>query len=87
MRTSQMKKVVNYIYEFGSITPYDAFRDLGITKLATVCSDLRLKQGINVFSVIEKSKNRFGEPCHYKRYFLDQKEYQNYMKEVYDELR
>ena len=91
---NQIDKVVNYIQIYGSITPYDAFRDLGITKLATVCSNLRLKCGINVLSVLEKSHNRFGEKCHYKRYFLDQKRFFNYLKEyediieeVYDELR
>lgn len=91
---NQIDKVVNYIQRYGSITPYDAFRDLGITKLATVCSNLRLKCGINVLSTLEKSINRFGEACHYKRYFLDQHKFRQYIEsnkeiieEVYDELR
>lgn len=79
MRTNQMQKVINYISYCGSITPHDAFIHLGITKLATVCSDLRLKCGIEVWSIVEKSTNMFGEPCHYKRYFLDYEEYKDYI--------
>lgn len=31
---SQKKMVLDYIREFGSITPPDAFKDLGVTRLA-----------------------------------------------------
>lgn len=33
---SQKKMVLDYITEFGSITPIDAFRDLGVTRLSAV---------------------------------------------------
>lgn len=33
---SQKKMVLDYITEFGSITPIDAFRDLGITRLSAI---------------------------------------------------
>lgn len=85
---TQIERVVDYINKFGSITPLDAFRDLGITKLATVLSDARLKCGMTVFSSMEKSYNRFGEKTNYKRYFLDEKEYNAYLKlekEPFDE--
>lgn len=38
---SQKRMVLDYIREFGSITPVDAFRDLGITRLAAVVFALR----------------------------------------------
>lgn len=66
---TQCEKIVNYIKEFGSITPLDAFRDLGITKLATRISEMR-KNGMTFNQEYEKGKNRFGETVHYMRYFL-----------------
>ena len=69
---TQEIRVINYINEFGSITPLDAFRDLGITKLATIVSRLK-RQGFHFYQHLDYSKNRFGEMCHYMRYWLDEK--------------
>ena len=41
---NQKEMVEKYINEFGSIAPLEAIRDLGITKLATVVSDMK-KEG------------------------------------------
>lgn len=68
----QCERVVNYIKEFGSISPLEAFRDLGITKLATRVSELK-KEGINFKQEYIKTQNRFGEPVHYMRYWLEEK--------------
>lgn len=38
---TQKDMVLDYIRDFGSITPMDAFRDLGITRLAAVVCRLR----------------------------------------------
>lgn len=38
---SQKKMVLDYIEEFGSITPIDAFRDLGVTRLAAKVFELK----------------------------------------------
>lgn len=67
---NQEQRVLNYIKCFNSITPLDAFRDLGITKLATVVSNLK-KKGIIFYQSLDYSKNRYGETCHYMRYWLD----------------
>ena len=77
---TQLERVINYIETYGSITPLDAFRDLGITKLATVLSMARLQCGMTVYSAMEKNRNRFGEPTCYKRYFLDKYEYEEYLE-------
>ena len=69
---TQWEKVIDYIGRFGSITPLDAFRDLGITRLAAVIWQLR-KDGIVVYGEMEKSKNRFGEPVKYMRYSLERR--------------
>lgn len=67
---TQGERVIEYIRRFGSITPLEAFYDLGITKLATRVSELK-KDGYVFKQEYEKSQNRFGEPVHYMRYFLD----------------
>ena len=64
---NQGERVIEYIKRFGSITPMEAFSDLGITKLATRISELR-KEGMEFNKEFIKSKNRFGEKVHYMRY-------------------
>ena len=64
---SQKEMVLDYIREFGSITPIDAFRDLGITRLSAVVFNLR-EEGHNIEKVIETGRNRFGNQMRYARY-------------------
>ena len=71
---SQKKMVLDYITEFGSITPIDAFRDLGITRLSAVVFNLR-EEGHDIEKVIETSKNRFGNRTRYARYSFGKGEY------------
>lgn len=71
---TQCERIVDYIKRFGSISPLEAFRDLGVTKLATRISEMKRYEGIQFKQVYEKSKNRFGEDVHYMRYFLPQTE-------------
>lgn len=66
---SQRERIMDFMKKNGSITPMDAFAELGITKLATRISEMRA-DGIEINGVMEKSKNRFGEPTHYTRYSL-----------------
>lgn len=65
--TSQKQMVLDYIREFGSITPMDAFRDLGITRLAAVVCRLR-REGHDIHKEREHALNRFGQPTRYARY-------------------
>ena len=64
---SQKKMVLDYITEFGSITPLDAFRDLGITRLSAIVFRLR-EEGHDIDKAIETGKNRFGNRTRYARY-------------------
>lgn len=63
----QQRQILNYIQEYGSITPYQAFTDLGITKLATRIGELQ-KQGYAFNKTWETKKNRFGKTVRYMRY-------------------
>ena len=70
---TQKEAIIQYISDFGSITPMEAFGDLGITKLATRISEMR-KDGM-VFKIeTVKRKNRYGKPTRFARYsFLEDK--------------
>ena len=65
---NQHERIIKYINDFGSISPMEAFSDLGITKLATRISEMRA-DGLEFGQRMEYSKNRYGEKTHYMRYF------------------
>ena len=67
--SNQQSMVLEYIKEFGSITPMEAFSDLGITKLATRVSEMR-REGIEIDGVMVSSFNRYGKKCRYMKYTL-----------------
>ena len=66
---NQCDRIIRYINEFGSITPMEAFSDLGVTKLATRISEMSQK-GVEFDRQFVKSKNRYGQPVYYMRYSL-----------------
>ena len=66
---TQGERIIKYLEEFGSISPLEAFKDLGITKLATRISELK-REGVQFEQEYESNKNRFGETVHYMRYRL-----------------
>lgn len=69
--TRQQERILIYMEESGSITPFEAFAELGVTKLATRVSELR-REGIPIVKSSETRKNRFGETVRYARYSLPQ---------------
>ena len=64
---TQRDAIIEYITEFGSITPMQAFSDLGITKLATRISEMR-KDGWTFKIETVKKKNRYGKPVYFCKY-------------------
>ena len=66
---TQREQILQYIKDFGSITPMQAFADLGITKLATRISEMR-KDGMEFRIETMRGKNRYGKPTHYAKYSL-----------------
>lgn len=63
----QHERIIDYIDRFGSISPYEAFADLGITKLATRISEMR-RAGVEILGKLEQSTNRYGETVRFMRY-------------------
>jgi len=74
-KPTQNQRILDYIAVFGSITQIDALRDLGVMRLASRVSDLR-SLGYPISSRMETVKNRYGEKCSIKRYYM-KKENQN----------
>lgn len=66
---SQAQRIMDYINAYGSISPLEAFRDLGITKLATRISEMT-REGMAFEKKYCETKNRFGETVRYMRYSL-----------------
>lgn len=69
MKIAQKDRVINYIRQFGSISSWEAYADLGITQLGARIDQLK-KEGYEFRTEWESNKNRFGEKTEYKRYFL-----------------
>ena len=65
--TDQQADILCYIWKYDSITPMDAFSDLGITKLATRISEMKAL-GIQFDQEFEGRENRFGKKVRYMRY-------------------
>lgn len=64
---TQRDAIIEYITEFGSITPMQAFADLGITKLATRISEMR-KDGMKFNIEMISTKNRYGKAVNFAKY-------------------
>lgn len=70
MKITQKDRVLKYIEDFGSITSLDAIREFGNTRLSASIWILRHIDLINILSINETSKNRYGEKVTYARYYL-----------------
>lgn len=69
---TQSAMILKYLEQFGSISPMEAFMDLGITKLATRISEMKAI-GYEFHSEYMTNKNRFGKPVRYMRYWLEKR--------------
>ena len=69
MKISQKDRIINYIRQFGSISSFEAYANLGITQLGARIDQLK-KEGYEFKTEWEKGQNRFGEKTEYKRYYL-----------------
>lgn len=66
---NQKQRILQYIREFGYITSYDAYRDLGITQLGARIKELK-GEGYEFRTEIQHKTNVFGERVNFARYYL-----------------
>ena len=64
------ERILNYMKEFGSITTYNAFIDLGCTRLSEYIR--QIKEEYKVADEWISTVNRYGEKVQYKRYWLEE---------------
>lgn len=67
MKKSQASRILGYMDEFGSITPLEAMRDLGVYRLAARIADLR-KSGVDIKTTMIDVPNRYGTSSKVVRY-------------------
>lgn len=71
MKTNQKSRIVDYIKQFGSITSWEAYNELGITQLGARIDQLQ-KEGYEFKTEWEHKKNRYGDDVSFKRYYITQ---------------
>ncbi len=64
------ERVLKYMKEFGSITTFNAFTDLGCTRLSEYIRQIR--RDYDVKDEWVTSLNRYGEKVQYKKYWLEE---------------
>ena len=72
-KTTQRDRVIDYIRNFGSITSWQAYADLGIMQLGARIFELE-DEGYVFRKETVESKNRYGEKVQYKRYSFYEEE-------------
>ena len=69
MKITQKDRILQYIREFGSISSWEAYSELGITQLGARIDQLK-KEGYQFKTEWESGTNRYDEKVDYKRYYL-----------------
>lgn len=70
MDATQVSKIIDWLWKFGSITSMNAIKMFGATRLSAIIYHLRHHYGYNIISKREKTRNRYGNNVNYVRYFL-----------------
>ena len=64
---TQKERISKYLDDFGSITPLEAMRDLGIMRLGARIWEM-IRAGEPIVRETECAINRYGQPTRYARY-------------------
>lgn len=64
---TQKERILKYLEDWGSITPMEAMRDLGVMRLGARIWEL-IREGYPIVRETERSKNRYGQDTRYARY-------------------
>ena len=68
-KITQRDRVIQYIKDFGSITSWEAYEQLGIMQLGTRIFELK-KLGYRFKKERVYKDNRYGDKCHFDKYML-----------------
>lgn len=73
-KPTQCDRIIDYIHRHGSITMLDAYLDIGVSQLGARIFELKHKYGYVFGTRWIDVKNRYGEKCKVKEYFLVESE-------------
>ena len=68
-KVTQHERIYNYMKDFGTITPFQAFSDLGVTKLSTRIGEMKRK-GVVIEQDSISVMNRYGDKTEVMQYWL-----------------
>lgn len=66
---TQAEKVLKYMKFYGSISTWEAFEELGITRLASRINDIE-KSGVPIHRETVYKENRYGDRIHFTKYSI-----------------
>lgn len=69
MKETQRAKIVRYMHDFGSITSWEAYQELGVTQLGARIFELKLR-GWEFKTEWVTAHNRYGKPVAFSKYFI-----------------
>ena len=67
----QTEQILDYMKNFGGITPMDALKDIGCMRLAARIADLK-REGHMIKSEKVPGRRRDGSKVYFERYSLDE---------------
>ena len=70
MRVTKFNQVKEHLENYGTITSWQAIQQYGATRLSDIIFRLR-KQGYDIETKTELTKDRNGNTCQYARYILN----------------
>ena len=68
-KPTQCDRILKYIRDFGSITSWQAYQDLGVTQLSARITNLQ-DRGYSFSRKAIKAKNRYGDNVRFYEYRL-----------------
>jgi hypothetical protein len=71
---TQVKRLEDYLKDHGNIGPFEAWKNLGIYRLAARIFELRKITSLNINTKREVVKNTFDEPIYVARYVNEVKD-------------
>ena len=68
-KVTMKDRIFEFIKSFGSITTFEAFTELGCTRLSEYIRQLRLDYDVK--DEMLSRTNRYGEKVHFKRFWIE----------------
>lgn len=69
-RETYKDRVLKYIKKKGSITSWEAIKELGCTRLSASIWLLRHEDNLPIESIVVKRRNRYSDLIHFAEYYL-----------------